>query len=41
MINLYILSERFFIKRKELSDARVVSITKQEYGSQYTFYKDS
>ena len=31
MINLYILSKRFFLKRKELSDARVVSITKNEY----------
>ena len=31
MIN-YILSKRFFLKREELSDARVVSITKKEYG---------
>ena len=32
MINFYILSERFFLKREGLSDARVVSITKKEYG---------
>ena len=31
MIN-FILSKRFFLKREELSDARVVSITKKEYG---------
>ena len=31
MISFYILSERFFLKRKGLSDARVVSITKKEY----------
>ena len=32
MINFYILSERFFLKRKRLSDARVALITKKEYG---------
>ena len=32
MINFYIVSKRFFLKRKELSDGRVVSITKKEYG---------
>ena len=31
MISFYILSKRF-LKREELSDARVVSITKKEYG---------
>ena len=32
MINFYILSKTVFLKRKGLSDARVVSITKNEYG---------
>ena len=32
MISFYILSKRLFLKRKELSDARVVSITSKEYG---------
>ena len=32
MISFYILSIRSFLKRKGLSDARVVSITKKEYG---------
>ena len=32
MIRFNILSERFFLKRKGLSDARVISITKNEYG---------
>ena len=31
MISFCILSERFFLKRKGLSDARVISITKKEY----------
>ena len=31
-ISFYILSERFFLKRKGLSDAGVVSITKKQYG---------
>ena len=31
MINFRILTERFFLKRKGLSDARVASITKKEY----------
>ena len=29
VINFYIVSKRFFLKRKELSDERVVSITKK------------
>ena len=33
MINFYIVSKRFFLKRKELFDALVVSIIKKEYGS--------
>ena len=33
MINFYIVSKRFFLKCKELSDARVVSVTIKEYGS--------
>ena len=41
MINFYILSKRFFLKCKELPDARVVSITKKEYGFVVHFYKDS
>ena len=32
MISFYILSTRFFLKRKELSGVRVVSVTKKEYG---------
>ena len=32
MISFYILAKRFFLKREGLSDARVVSITKNEYG---------
>ena len=31
MISFYILPKRFFLKRKRLSDARVVSITKNKY----------
>ena len=33
MINFCIVSERFFSKRKEWYDGRVVWITKNEYGS--------
>ena len=33
MINfLYFFTERFFLERKELFDARIVSITKKKYG---------
>ena len=32
MIIFYILSKRFFLKREGLSDARVASIIKKEYG---------
>ena len=32
MINFYILSKKFFLKREELCDGSVVSITKKEYG---------
>ena len=32
IISFDILSKRFFLKREELSDARVVSITKNEHG---------
>ena len=31
MINFHILSERLLLKRKELSNARLVSLTKNEY----------
>ena len=41
MISFYILSKRFFLKREELSDARVVSITNNEYGFEVHFYKNS
>ena len=37
MINFYVLSKRFSLKREELSDARVVSITKNEYGFSLRF----
>ena len=33
IINFYIVSKRFFLKREELSDGRVLLITKKEYGS--------
>ena len=39
MLSFYILSNRFFLERKELSDARVVSITKKKMGLQYIFVK--
>ena len=40
MISFNIRSERFFLKREELSDARVVSITKKEYGfAVHSFYR--
>ena len=32
MIGFYILYKIFFLKHKGLSDARVASITKKEYG---------
>ena len=32
---------KVFLKHKELSNARVVSITKKEYGFALHFYKDS
>ena len=38
MISFYILSERFLLKRKGLSDARVASITKKEYGFGVIFF---
>ena len=41
MISFYILSNKFFLKHKGLSEARVVSITKNEYGFQVYFFKDS
>ena len=37
MINFYIVSKSFFLKCEELSDGRVVSITKKEYGSVVDF----
>ena len=32
MISFYILCKRFFLKREGLSDVRVVSLTKKEFG---------
>ena len=32
MISFYILNKTFFMKREDLPDARVVSITKKEFG---------
>ena len=37
MISFYIVSKRIFLKRKGLSDARLGSITKKEYGSAMCF----
>ena len=39
MTSFSILSTRFFLKRKGLSEARVVSITKKEYGFLVHFIK--
>ena len=41
MMNVYIISKRPFLKREEVSDARVVSITKKGYGLAVHFHKDS
>ena len=41
MIRFYILFKRLFIKLERLSDAIVVSITKEEYGFAVQFGKDS
>ena len=41
MISFYIISKRFFLKRQGLSDVRLASITKKEYGFAVLFYKDS
>ena len=38
MISCYILSERFFLKRKGLSDAKLAGITKNEYGFAVLFF---
>ena len=32
MISFYTLSERLFLKREGLSEARVISFTEKEYG---------
>ena len=40
MISFYILSERIFLKHQGLSDAKVASITKKEYGFAVLFCKD-
>ena len=41
MISFYVLSKRFFLKREGLSDAKVPSATKKEYGFEVYFFKDS
>ena len=41
MISFYVICKRFFLKRKGLSDVKVASITKKEYGFAVHFYKDS
>ena len=41
MISFYILSKRLCLKRKGLSDTRVVSITKKEFPFTIYFCKDS
>ena len=38
MIVFYIFSKRFFLKCKGLPDARVISITKNEYGFSVDFF---
>ena len=38
MISFYIICKRFFLNCKGLSDARVVSITKIEYGFAVLLY---
>ena len=40
MIIVYILSKRLCLKNKELSDARVLSITKKEYSFVVHFFRD-
>ena len=37
MTNLYIVSKRFFLQRKELFYEAVASITKKEFGSTVDF----
>ena len=39
-ISFYLLSKRFFLKRKGLSDAKVVTITKKEYGFAVHFFAE-
>ena len=41
MISFYILSERLSLKYEEVSDARVVSTTKNEYGFALHFLHSS
>ena len=39
IISFYVLSKRIFLKSEGLSDARVASITKKEYGFAVHFLK--
>ena len=39
LISFYILSKTFFLKRERLSDGRVVSITKNEFGFAVEIHK--
>ena len=41
MISFYILSKNLFLKRKELFDASVASITKKEHDFAVHFFNDS
>ena len=41
MISFYILSKRFSLKREEISDARVIPMTKKLYSFAVNFSKDS
>ena len=38
LISFYIIFKRFILKRERLSDARVPSITKKEYGVAFLFF---
>ena len=38
MISFYLVSKRSLLKHERLSDARVVSLTKKEYGFAVNFF---
>ena len=41
MISFYILGKRSFLKREGLSEPKIISLTKREYGFAVHFDKDS